>query len=165
MREDAGTKPEAARGRTGGGDALAPTENLLACIHVVSNLIGRAFYAEVESQWGVSLPEWRVMLTLKHHPGATAMEITELWGMDKMAVSRAARRLEEEGYVARSVDPADRRRFTLALTSKGARLYRQIEPGATARYHEIVAVLSREERAALHRALTRLIGHIGTLRP
>jgi DNA-binding MarR family transcriptional regulator len=163
MDDDAGMKAPAARGGSG-DDTLAPGDNLLACIHVVSNLISRAFFAEVESQWGITLPEWRVVLTLMHQPGASAMEITELWGMDKMAVSRAARRLEHEGYVARTQDAADRRRFTLALTAKGKRLYRQIEPGATARYRAILADLSHAERDTVLNALHRMIERIGALR-
>jgi hypothetical protein len=49
-----------------------PADNLLAAIHVVSNRISRAFYADIEARHGISLPEWRVMLTLTRHPGMAA---------------------------------------------------------------------------------------------
>ena len=143
--------------------ALAPRGNVLAGIHVVSNLIGRAFFPEIASKWDIGLAEWRIVLTLAHMPGASAAEITALWGMEKMAVSRAARRLEKMGRVARTNDPKDGRRFTLSLTEAGRVLFKEVEPSATARYHEIVAVLDRSEREALHGALTKLIGHIPTL--
>jgi DNA-binding MarR family transcriptional regulator len=142
----------------------APFDNVLAGVHVVSNLIGRAYDGEIAARWGLSLPEWRIVLTLMHHPGATASQITGLWGMEKMAVSRAARRLESQGRVRRTVQPSDRRRYTLDLTAAGRRLYAQVEPGATARYHEIVDVLDRAERAALHRSLAKLIARIAALR-
>lgn len=141
----------------------APFDNVLAGIHVVSNLIGRAYDGEIATRWDLSLPEWRIVLTLMHHPGATASEITNLWGMEKMAVSRAARRLERDGRVRRTVNKGDRRRYTLDLTAAGKKLYAQVEPGATARYREIVDVLSPAERAALHRALAKLTDRIGTL--
>lgn len=144
-------------------EALAPSGNVLAGIHVVSNLIGRAFYPEIASKWDLSLAEWRIILTLAHRPGASAAEITSLWGMEKMAVSRAARRLEKMGRVERTNDPRDGRRYTLSLTEAGRALFEEVEPGATARYHEIVAVLDRAEREALHSALTKLIGHIPEL--
>ncbi len=144
-------------------EALAPRANILASIHVVSNLIGRAFFPQIASKWDLSLAEWRIILTLADLPGASAAEITALWGMEKMAVSRAARRLEKMGRVARTSDPNDRRRFTLSLTEAGCALFDEIEPDTTARYHEIVAVLDRSEREALHRALAKLIGHIPTL--
>ena len=152
------------RGKTGAIDRDgAPFDNVLAGIHVVSNLIGRAYDSEVATRWEISLPEWRIVLTLMHHPGATASEITNLWGMEKMAVSRAARRLERDGRVRRTVNKGDRRRYTLDLTAAGRKLYAQVEPGATARYREIVDVLSATERAALHRALAKLIDRIGAL--
>lgn len=148
---------------SGAAEALAPRGNVLAGIHVVSNLIGRAFFPEIASKWDLSLAEWRIVLTLAHRPGATAAEITSLWGMEKMAVSRAARRLEKMGRVARRNDPDDGRRFTLSLTKAGRTLFEKIEPAATARYRQIVAVLDRAEREALHNALTKLIGHIPAL--
>ncbi|MCZ6861480.1 MAG: MarR family winged helix-turn-helix transcriptional regulator [Alphaproteobacteria bacterium] len=144
-------------------EALAPRGNVLAGIHVVSNLIGRAFFPEIASKWDLSLAEWRIVLTLAHRPGASAAEITALWGMEKMAVSRAARRLERTGRVDRTSDPKDGRRFTLSLTQAGRALFVEVEPSATARYHEIIAVLDRSEREALHSALTKLIEHFPTL--
>jgi len=163
MREPARTS-KARRGKSAEIDrASAPFDNVLAGIHVVSNLIGRAYDGEVATRWGLSLPEWRIILTLTHHPGATASEITRLWGMEKMAVSRAARRLERDGRVRRLPNSDDRRRYTLELTAAGKALYRQVEPGATARYREIIDVLAPAERAALHRALTKLIAQIGSL--
>jgi DNA-binding MarR family transcriptional regulator len=141
----------------------APFDNVLAGIHVVSNLIGRAYDGEIAARWDLSLPEWRIVLTLMHHPGATASQITSLWGMEKMAVSRAARKLERDGRVQRTVNKGDRRRYTLDLTAAGKKLYAQVEPGATARYHEIVDVLDPAERAALHSALSKLIGRISAL--
>src|SRR5262245_32300069 len=71
------------------GPAHVPADNVLAAIHVVSNRISRAFYADIEARHGISLPEWRVMLTLARHPGMAAMAVAALWGMDKMAISRA----------------------------------------------------------------------------
>ncbi|MHA1536639.1 MAG: MarR family winged helix-turn-helix transcriptional regulator [Alphaproteobacteria bacterium] len=151
------------RGRDRAAEALAPRGNVLAGIHVVSNLIGRAFYPEIASKWDLGLAEWRIVLSLAHRPGASAAEITSLWGLEKMAVSRAARRLEKMGRVARAADPMDARRFTMSLTEAGRALFEQVEPAATARYHEIVAVLDRAELEALHGALGKLIGHIPTL--
>jgi len=142
----------------------APFDNVLAGVHVVSNLIGRAYDTEIAAKWDLSLPEWRIVLTLMHHPGATASEITKLWGMEKMAISRAVRRLERNGHIKRSVNPTDRRRYTLDLTKTGQGLYERVEPGATARYREILAVLDRDELATLNRAMAKLIAHISGLR-
>lgn len=129
---------------------------LLAGVHVVSNRISRAFAAEVTAQHGIKLTEWRVLVSLKEEPGTTAGEITRRWGMEKMAVNRAVRHLDEMGCLTVTPDPEDRRRLTLGLTAKGVRLFETIEPAATRRYREIVALLSADERRALGRILDKL---------
>ncbi len=154
------TRANTARGSQA---ALAPDGNLLAAVHVVSNRIDRAFFSEIAAEHEITLAEWRTILTLAHRPGASASDITGIWGMEKMAVSRAARRLEAAGFVTRRIDGTDKRRYTLALTADGRALYDRIEPAATARYRKIVSALSRDERAALHSALTKLIARIDVL--
>ena len=145
------------------GKADTRAENLLADIHVVSNRIGRAFAAEVTAKHGLSIAEWRVVLSLKQQPDRTARDITRAWGMEKMAVNRAVRRLEAEGFVASRVDPGDKRRRVLRLTPSGMALYRRVEPDATARYREITEGLSAREKKALSGALGKLVERTGRL--
>lgn len=131
--------------------------NLLSGVHVVSNRISRAFAAEVTAGSGLRLTDWRIIVSLVERPGLTAREITQRWGMEKMAVNRAVRRLEEQGHVVVAPDPADRRRLALTLTESGRRLYREVEPAATRRYREITRALTAEERRTLGRLLGKLI--------
>ena len=138
-------------------DPAAQSSNLLADIHVVSNRIGRAFAAEVTAKFGLSIAEWRVVLSLHLKPERTARDITRAWGMEKMAVNRAVRRLEEAGHVVSMVDRADKRRHTLKLTRSGQALYRKIEPAATARYREITDGLSAREKDVLAKTLAKLV--------
>ena len=132
---------------------------MLALVHVLSSLIGRAFQGEIAPRHGLSLPEWRVMITLANHPGATAVEVVERWAMQPMMASRAIRQLERRGWVARTLRRDDRRSYTLSLTRKGEKAYRGVGPGASSRYREIVACLDPRELASLDRALQRLIAH------
>lgn len=129
----------------------------LSLVHVLSNRIGRAFYSEVEAQFGVSIAEWRVMITIETEPGISAAEITSRWAMEKMAVNRAIQRLFKAGYVARARDPADGRSFRLSLTATGTELHRRIAPAANARYNELTSVLSESESAAMVAALRKII--------
>jgi DNA-binding MarR family transcriptional regulator len=138
----------------------APLDNILAAVHVLSSRISRAFDARLAARHALSPPEWRVLLTLAQRPGVSANEITALWAMEKMAVSRAVRRLERLGRIRRRIDGADRRRYVLILTPAGRRLYRRILPMANERYREITAVLTRAERATLRGALAKLNRHI-----
>ena len=68
-------------------------DNILALVHVFSNLIGQAFYGSLEVRHHLSVHQWRILLTLAHHPGATAVDIIARWALQPMSVSRAIREL------------------------------------------------------------------------
>lgn len=132
-------------------------EKPLSLVHVLSNRIGRAFYSEVEVRYGVTIAEWRVLLTIAAEPGISASEITNRWAMEKMAVNRAIQRLTGEGYVVRTRDPEDGRSFRLTLTAKGEELHASISPTANARYQELMSALTAEESEAMVSALKKII--------
>jgi len=142
----------------------AGADDLLSEVHVLANLISRAFAGKLDRSFGMSVAEWRVMLTLHRHPGLTAAEITSRWAMDKMAISRAIQRLRAAGYVRRDRDPDDRRSFRLSLTDPGTRLHQSVLPMANDRYRAFLSCLSREESATLRQALRKLIAQAETFR-
>ena len=141
-----------------------PADDVLSEIHVLANLIGQGFSGFLEGEHGLTVAEWRVMLTLGRHPGQTAAEITARWAMDKMAISRALQRLEDAGRIRRDRNPEDRRSYRLSLTEDGQTLHDEILPGATARYRDFVGCLSEQEIAQLRDALHKLINHAATVR-
>jgi DNA-binding MarR family transcriptional regulator len=144
--------------------AEGAANDLLSDVHVLANLIGRAFSGQLDNAFGMSVPEWRVMLALARHPGLTAAEITSHWAMDKMAISRAIQRLEGDGHIGRDRNPSDRRSYQLSLTASGEALHKKILPTANKRYREFVSCLTREELATLRRSVAKLIAHAGNLR-
>ncbi len=156
MPEPAATSPIAIDERA--------ADDLLSEIHVLANLISRAFAGKLEHDFGMSVAEWRVMLTLGRHPGLTAAEITSRWAMDKMAISRAIQRLDAAGYIRRDRNPDDRRSFRLSLTGAGTAFHRRILPMAHERYRTFLSCLSRDEEETLRRALGKLITQAETFR-
>lgn len=129
----------------------------LSLVHILSNRIGRAFYSEVETKFGVSIAEWRVMLTLVSEPGVTAAEITNRWAIEKMAVNRAIQRLVDNEHVSRTRDPEDRRSYRLGLTAKGNKLYEKIAPHANKRYAELISSVSGDELQSMVDTLQKMI--------
>lgn len=144
--------------------AARPVDNVLSAVHVLANLIGEGFAEHLESAHGLTVAEWRVMLTLGREPGLSAAEITSRWAMDKMAISRAIKRLTAAGLIARKRNAHDRRSYHLSLTKVGRARHAAVMPGATARYHDFVGCLNKTELKALRRALAKLIAHAETLR-
>ena len=131
--------------------------NLLASVHVLSNRLTRAFEAELEPERGLSVPEWRVLLSVSAAAGSTAKAVHEQWAMDKMTISRAVRKLVASGRLRRSRNPDDRRSYALELTPKGRRLVDEIFPDADERYRRILRCLSAGERDELSKILAKLI--------
>lgn len=137
-----------------------PADNLLALIHVLSNLITRAFYDPLESRHGVTIAEWRIMLSLFRQPGLTAAEIIERWAMEKMAASRAIRSLERRGWIGRRRRSADRRSYALTLTAKGRKACGQVLPDANARYRQVLACLTTAQQRKFERCVLDVIAHV-----
>ena len=135
------------------------TDNILALVHVFSYLIGRAFYDQLQARHSLSVQQWRILLTVAQHPGATAVDIIGHWALEPMAVSRAVRELQQRGLIERRVGSSDRRSQELSLTRKGQRAYDTVVPEANQRYHDIVDCLTPKNRARLARSLGALIAN------
>ncbi|MBK19289.1 MAG: MarR family transcriptional regulator [Rhodospirillaceae bacterium] len=140
-------------------DTVKSADDILSAIHVLANMIGGAYGDHLDDA-GITVPEWRVVLTLARYPRSTATEITDRWAMDKMAISRAIQRLEKSGTIQRKRNPDDRRSYRLSLTANGQDLYERILPVANERYQALVSTLTRRELGALHKSLDKLIAHV-----
>ena len=129
----------------------------LSLVHFLSNRIGRALHSEIETKFGITIAEWRVLLSLKSEKGISAAEITNRWAMEKMAVNRAIQRLVDNGCINRQRDPYDRRSYQLTLTAKGRKMHEKISPTANKRYDELMSAIDSDETDAMVRALQKII--------
>jgi DNA-binding MarR family transcriptional regulator len=134
-------------------------------LSVLSNTVSSAIAAAYFANFGLSIPEWRVMAVLAATPGLSAAEVTARTAMDKVAVSRAVAALLAAGRLRRTTVPADRRRTHLALTSTGEGVYSRVVPMALEYERRLVAPLSPRDRATLDRILRELLGRAVELGP
>ena len=124
------------------------------------NLIAKPFFGRIDKRYGLSLNEWRIMMTLANQPGISISGICDRTGMHIMNVSRGVRSLARKGRVERNVDPADRRRTNLRLSEEGLAIFQEILPSAMKREELIRAGLSRDEAETFQRLLHKLIDHV-----
>jgi DNA-binding MarR family transcriptional regulator len=134
-------------------------------LSVLSNTVSTAIAAAYFMNFGLSIPEWRVMAVLAANPGLSAAEVTARTAMDKVAVSRAVASLLAAGRLQRTTAPADRRRTHLALTRAGERVYARVVPMALEYERSLVAPLSRRDRIELDRLVRILLGRAVELGP
>lgn len=97
-------------------------------LSVAAQRISREFSALYRDRFGISIPEWRVVAHLSREERVSVREIHDRVDMDKSKVSRAASRLEAQGYVSKRTNPSDRRLVELELTPKGRALVDEIAP-------------------------------------
>jgi len=88
----------------------------------VSTTIARAY----DKEFGLSIPEWRVIAILGRFPGLSAVEVAEQTFLDKVAVSRAVTKLIKSGRIDRQFADADRRRSILNLSDKGREVHDRV---------------------------------------
>lgn len=121
--------------------------------NTVSDGIAQAYRQRHE----ISVTEWRVMAVLGRYPGLTASEIVERTAVDKVAISRAVKRLSSKNLIERKPDPADRRRMRLHITTgPGSKVLEDVIPLAQRYEDDLLEMLSEAERQALGITLKKL---------
>lgn len=117
--------------------------------------ISRGFAARYRTDFGLSIPEWRVLAHLAQSGAVSVREIQARVDMDKSKVSRAAARLESAGLIVKRANAADRRLLDMTLTDAGRALMARILPVADAYQAEVLAALGVDAEP-FRRALLRL---------
>jgi DNA-binding MarR family transcriptional regulator len=95
---------------------------------ILSNTVSNAIARDYHDQFGLTVPEWRVMAVLGRFGPDAATELCARTAMDKVTVSRAMNRLIDHGLITRSSDSDDRRRVIARLTRKGKSIHDKIVP-------------------------------------
>jgi len=121
--------------------------------HTISTNIARVY----EKQFGVSIPEWRVIAILGRFPGLSAVEVADRTMMDKVAVSRAVTKLVKNGRIDRQFADADRRRSILNLSEEGRQVHNEIAPLALQFERELLQDISEEDYETYSAILDRLL--------
>jgi DNA-binding MarR family transcriptional regulator len=110
---------------------------------------------QYKAQFGISMPEWRVLLNVGYSDDTSVRDIEKRVNLEKSKVSRAASKLEAKGFVTKQVDDQDRRLIKLKITEQGAELLRQLIPIAQTYQAQLLKSLG-EESDQLHHILDRI---------
>ncbi|PLW82402.1 MarR family transcriptional regulator [Kineobactrum sediminis] len=127
--------------------------------YLVNNLADRIstglsrIYAD---EYGLSIPEWRVIANLAEHGVLNAKRIVITTGMEKSKVSRAVKSLTDRSLIFQRRTENDNRARDLALTGTGEALYGELVPRALAWELQLLECLSTGE----YRDLMHLLGKL-----
>ena len=142
---------------------MYPFDNLLFQIEKLENLQLRTSARVYQAQYGLSMPEMRVLYIAGFLQPVSGQDIAESSGTDKGLVSRAVTELEAKGHVQRSKDPLDSRRTVTQLTPSGMSLFHSIVTSKDERYSYLVETLSNAEIDTLSYLLKELQARMETI--
>jgi MarR family transcriptional regulator, organic hydroperoxide resistance regulator len=128
----------------------------------LSDEVHLSFERKLAAQ-GVTVAQWNVLVTLHRGEAETVAEVARFIETDAAAVSRLVDRLAEKGLVARSADPASRRRVLLALTPAAAELVPALVELADQNDEAFFGTLPPAQRAELAGLLQRLLSEARTV--
>lgn len=128
-------------------------------LSLASNAVSGRIAIEYRQRWGLSIPEWRVMAIIGDAGALTQRDLTRRTLMDKVAVNRACKGLEERDLAKRTPNESDGRSHLLDLTDSGRQMHSEIMPLAKEIERQLFDGFTEKEldlfRSLLERARSR----------
>jgi DNA-binding MarR family transcriptional regulator len=134
-------------------------------LNVLAGLTSSALAQIYAERFGLSIPAWRVIVTLGQHECRTARDMAPDGVMHKSTVSRAVAALEKRGLVTRRLNLDDRREEWLTLTPEGRAIYEAVAPEALAVGERLVSVLTPQEQKTPSTLIEKLTRQARLLAP
>jgi DNA-binding MarR family transcriptional regulator len=104
----------------------------------------------------LSVPQFRALLFLSRNPGASLSLLAEFLALSLPATSRLVDGLVRKGLVVRRIPTRNRRLVALSTSGRGQTTVRAARQATERQLADVLAALSRGERAAIQRALRAL---------
>ncbi|MDO9417220.1 MarR family winged helix-turn-helix transcriptional regulator [Pararhizobium sp.] len=105
-------------------EALALGEQLCFAVYSAAHAFNRA-YKPLLDRFGLTYPQYLVMLALWQQDGLTVKQIGGELGLDSGTLSPLLKRLEASGFLTRARDTRDERQVMIRLTEKGRSLTKE----------------------------------------
>lgn len=134
-------------------------------LSVTSNAVSTRIADEYRSRFGLRIAEWRVMAVLGDSGTMTQRDLTAQTLMDKVAVNRACKVLEERNLAARAPNESDGRSHHLELTAEGRDMHGRIMPLALHMEQQLFSSFSAEEQVQFQHLLRRVYEQVGEIDP
>jgi len=109
------------------------------------------------AEFDLSPREYGLLWRLANQGPLSQRQLGELHRIDRTTVVAVIDRLESDELVARTIDPDDRRRHALRLTTHGREVFAAATPAVQRTEAEFTAALTDDERRALSQALVAVL--------
>lgn len=138
------------------GAGLSVEDFLTTVVSLASNALRRTITLPYAQQFGLTMPEWRIISVLAHAGQLRFTELVVRSATDKGQLSRTLRTLQSRQLVAIRSQSDGTKKLDCMITRKGRALYEQVMPVARREQASMVRKLEPNERRALYEALKKL---------
>ncbi|MDP3671247.1 MAG: MarR family transcriptional regulator [Telluria sp.] len=146
--------------RLSGGDhrqSLKLWLRMLSC----TTLIEAEIRTRLRSEFGITLPRFDLMAQLDRHPEGLRMgELSKRLMVTGGNVTGITDQLEQEGLVARSPVPDDRRAYSVKLTPAGRRAFTRMASVHESWISELMSGVSAHDKGTLIELLSTMKQHL-----
>lgn len=108
----------------------------------------------------ITVDQKLILQYLNDYPELSQNEIAELVFKDSASLTRMIDLMVGKGYLERSVNPKDRRRFIVELTPKGKEILEKLAPVIVENRKKAFAGISGEELIQLEKTLYKIISNL-----
>lgn len=127
-----------------------------AQINMLANKLMLKSSTAYTHKFGIGMTEWRIISVLSGASDCSVQKISDILGLDKAAVSRTIKKLEEKKYIEINGHAEDKRIYVINLTQAGQKLYEVASDFAIEREKQLLEDLEEEEKDQLFNILKKL---------
>jgi len=108
----------------------------------------------------ITIDQKLILQYLNDHPELSQNEIAELVFKDNASLTRMIDLMVRKGFLLRSINPDDRRRFKIELTPKGKEVLEKLAPIIVENRKKAFAGISEEELTQLKHTLNKIASNL-----
>jgi DNA-binding MarR family transcriptional regulator len=127
-------------------------------MNLLTRLSRDVYRRATEDVIGIRLKQFIALDYLREQGGTTQQQLGETLHLDKNNCVILLNDLEDDGFVARTRDPTDRRRHLVAMTPSGRKALERAEEKLETLEDDVIGSLTDEERATLRELLSKALG-------
>ncbi len=114
------------------------------------------FYEECNTE-SITPVQYGILTALSVNPGIDQTTICRELGLDRTTTADVVKRLELKGYIARHIDPEDRRVRKGYLTAEGLRVMNVLHAGMARSQERLLQPLSEADQRTFMKLLSTLV--------
>lgn len=124
--------------------------------------ISSALFANAAGDLNITTTQFGVLIVLAAREPVDQVGIARDLRLDRSTTGLVIKNLEDQGLIERLVDPDDKRRRVLRLTTEGANMLRKLRTVAKKSHDQSLSVFTPEETRTFTSLLTKFISEHDT---